>query len=693
MTSWINLESLPCAILMAVGAVLLFVKQNERTARIAWSVLLVIGMIHGVGMCLLPENLLSRNVVHYFLGAKYDFPYSKFYSLTSAATDRPQIFMHDLDHPPGFIRDDPSEQRAYFIDLLRAEKIEFDPMIPLTDLQRLAQESGVVHREAQRILQENLPPDQIESFCRDVRAALITENPDRDIEGIGNDITLDFGYNGSPFYTLVRHLDPTLYFPFGRATALLNMVWQVISLLVSIWLIGSALGMGLTSRIATAALIFASWDYVAWDLPGLSFAGFWLPIALALWGISRNRSIIGGVAIAWAGLFKLFPFVLILPSVVELVRSAWRKLRGSAAKIDWRFGLTVTVSGFAATLVFGGIAVLSGRSWSDFFGKIIVQFSSDAYVANNVSVGQLLLVFGIYRSPITTLVSLTALAFLAWLIWRTDSTDSRGRVLLLLLAAMPWFTYLWFNYYTIAPLVLLAFVAQRHRLGAAIGAASLTVVFALPPFDDPSLTGNQLLWLLKVIPYVAIPAWLVYVQFGVQFRERLVRRIGLIAAVVLIAILGGEAVRQSMIRRYDADGGQYLDRGQAQAALGCYNSLLGIAPGNAMAHMSKGICLAGMKQYDEAEASFRRAAELAPEQPHTFMNLAHLLLMRGKLVEARRQIEKAVALAPCDDAIWVEQARIVSALGDRGAAKGMVTRALELNPQNREAQALVRAGY
>lgn len=688
MPSWINLESLPCAILMAVGAVLLFVKRKERTSRIVWSILLFLGMTHAVGMCLLPENLLSRNVVHYYLGAKYSFPYSSFYSLTSAATDRPQIFMHDLEHPPGFIRDDPSEQRAYFIDLLRAEKIEFDPMVPLVDLQRLAQESGAVHREAQRILQENLPPDQIESFCRDVRAALITENPDRDIEGIGNDITLDFGYNGSPFYSLVRHLDPTLYFPFGRATAVLNLVWQVIGLLVSVWLIGSALGMGNTSRIAAAALIFASWDYVAWDLPGLSFAGFWLPIAMACWAISWNRAILGGAAIAWAWLFKLSPFALILPSVVELVRSAWRKLRGSANN-EWRLGLIVTASGIAATIVFGGITVLSGRSWSDFLGKIIVQFSSDAYVANNVSVGQLLLVFGIYRSPITTLVSVTALAFLTLLIWRSDFTDSRGRVLLLLLAAMPWFTYLWFNYYTVAPLVLLAFVAQRHSLGAAISAASLAVVYALPPFDGPVLIDNPVLWFLKTIPYIAIPAWLVYIEFGVQFRERVVRRVGLIVAIVLIVILGGEAVRQSMIRGYDTEGGRYLDQGQAQAALGCYNSLLGIAPGNAMAQMSKGICLAGMRQYDEAEASFRRAAELAPDQPHTFLNLAHLLLMRGKLVEARREIEKAVGLAPCDDAIWVEQARIVSALGDRDAAKGMVTRALELNPQNREAQAML----
>lgn len=676
---------------MAAAAVLLAIRLKEPAARITWFILLAAGIIHAVVMCLLPVNLFSRNIVHYYLGAKYDFPYSKFYSLTSAATDRPQIFMHDLDNPPGIVRDDPSEQRAYFIDLLRAEKIEFDPFSTLENLQKLAKESGTVHREAQRILQENLPPDQIESFCQDVNAALITENPEKDVEGIGNDITLDFGYNGSPFYTLVRHLDPTLYLPFGRATALLNMAWQIVGIFVSIWLIGSALGMGLTMRIATAALTFASWDYVAWDLPGLSFAGFWIPIAIACWGMSKSRTIIGGTAIAWAGLIKIFPFALFMPSAIELVRSWWKSFRKSGAT-DWRPSFTVLVSGSISIVLLAALAMLSGRSWFDFLGKIVVQFGSDAYVANNVSVGQLLLVFGIYRSPLTTLVSVTALAYLIILIWRSEIIDSRGRILILLLAAMPWFAYLWFNYYTIAPLMLLPLVAQKHRIGTAISAISLAIVFALPPFDGPILINNHPLWFIKTVPYIAIPAWLVYVEFATVLRQRTVRRIGMFAAAILLVILGGEAVRQSMIRRYDAEGGRFLDSGQGQAALGSYNSLLGIAPGNGMAHMSKGICLAGMRQYDEAETSFRRATELSPDQPHTFLNLAHLLLMRGKLAEAKAEIEKAMTTAPYDDAIWMERARIVSAIGDYNSARAFATRALELNPQNRAAQGILRQG-
>jgi hypothetical protein len=256
---------------------------------------------------------------------------------------------------------------------------------------------------------------------------------------------------------------------------------------------------------------------------------------------------------------------------------------------------------------------------------------------------------------------------------------------------MPWFVQLWFNYYAVAPLILLPLVAKKNPLGAAVGAASLAVVFLLPAFDDPILAENRLRWLVKTVPYIAIPAWLVFVEFKPLFQEKLVRRWGFVLSVVLVVLIGGEAFRQSMIRQYDTDGGRYLDQGQAKAALGCYNSLLGIAPRNAMAHMSKGICLAGMRQYDEAEASFRRASELAPDQPHTFSNLAHLLWMRGNFMEAQAEIEKAAALAPYDDAIWAERAQIVTTLGNHTAAKQYLTRAMELNPQNREAQAMLHS--
>ncbi|PWB71565.1 hypothetical protein C3F09_07705 [candidate division GN15 bacterium] len=689
--AWIDLNGLPCTIFMVVAAILLFVKMRDRTARVAWSILLAVSMIHGITISLLPDNWPGRGIVHYYIGAKYNFPYRAFYTLTSAATDRPQIVMHDLDHPPKIIRDSPSEQRAYFIDLLRSEHIDFDPTVSLPELRKLAEESGAVHREAEGILKANLPPDQIESFRRDVKAALIDKNPARDIEGIGNDIALDFGYNGSPFYSLVRHLDPTLYLPFGTGTAAVNLVWQLMALAASIWLMGIALGLGTTDRIAVGALFFASWDYVAWNLPGLSFAGFWLPIAVALWAVSRNRPVIGGAAVAWAGLIKLFPYALLLLPGVEMIRSLWRRLRRATARPEWKWSVTFVAATVAATLVLGGISELAGRSWVDFMGKILAQFSSEDYVGGNVSIGQVLIALGIFKSPITIVLRLIGLAAFVWFLWNTDSTESRPRLFLIVLAAMPWFVSFWFNYYTMAPLVLLPLIAKSNRLGAAMCAAGLALVFLLPEFASPIVLDNRFLWIIKVVPYLAIPGWLVFVEFRPLFARKAVQRWAIVLAAFAIVLVGGEAARQSMIRRYDAEGGRYLDQGQMQAALGSYNSLLGIAPRNAMAQMSKGICLAGMRQYDEAEASFRRATELAPDQSSTFLNLAHLLLMRGKLADARAAIEKAMALSPYDDAIWVEQARITAALGDRARAKEMVSRALELNPQNREAQALLRA--
>jgi hypothetical protein len=131
----------------------------------------------------------------------------------------------------------------------------------------------VVREEAERILREHLPPGEIEDFRRDVRLALLEENAERKIEGEGRDITWDYGFNGSPFYALVRQVDPTLHRPFGRGTARLNLVWQMTAALLLCWITGLALGVGFTERTAMAALLFASWDFVGWALPGLIFGG------------------------------------------------------------------------------------------------------------------------------------------------------------------------------------------------------------------------------------------------------------------------------------------------------------------------------------------------------------------------------------------------------------------------------------
>jgi Flp pilus assembly protein TadD len=69
--------------------------------------------------------------------------------------------------------------------------------------------------------------------------------------------------------------------------------------------------------------------------------------------------------------------------------------------------------------------------------------------------------------------------------------------------------------------------------------------------------------------------------------------------------------------------------GDLDGALADFERAIGIDPGEASLHNDRGAVLARMERYDEAEAAFRRAEELAPEDPVVQENLARLYQRTG----------------------------------------------------------------
>jgi Tfp pilus assembly protein PilF len=680
-----------CAGLMASGGLLLALRLRPSLARVAWLILLAAGLANALALSLAAGNLVNNNVAHYYLGAKHSFPYSACYKLINAAVERPQVAMRDLERPPAMRREDPREQRAYYIDLMREFGVEVNPLVPLPELRRRAKEAGVVQREAERILSDYLPAEQVEGFRLDVRRALWDEEAERNIREQGRDITWDYGYNGSPLYSLVRHLDPTLYRPFGRGTAWLNLAWQTVAALLLVWILGMALDEDMNGRLAMAALLFASWDFVAWSLPGLIFAGLWLPVALALLAMRLRWGGLAGVAIAWAGLIKLFPLVLALPAAARLARRILRRRPGGESHEASRFCLRLLVSCALAVPLLGLVSMLSGRSWWEFLHKIVVQFQSKGYIINSVSLSQGLLTLGRYGSEslLPGILSLVALATVTVMFLRSGDEgfmDSLPRRSLVLLAATGWLIHTWFNYYAVAPLLLLPLVARRHRLGAAVAAVGMAVAFLLPEFDDPRLIlpAHPVVHGLKVAPYVLIPAWLVALEFWGMRRLGKAWRTAVVAVAVLCtAAVVGEAWRLRAIRRLDDAAGAYLDSGDAQSALVRYRRLVMIAPHNAMAHMNEAIALANLGRSREAAAGFARARTLAPESLQARQNYGRWLLGAGKLEEAAAEMESARSLAPHHDGILSDLARIRLRQGRLPEARALLTRAQELHPGNR----------
>jgi len=84
--------------------------------------------------------------------------------------------------------------------------------------------------------------------------------------------------------------------------------------------------------------------------------------------------------------------------------------------------------------------------------------------------------------------------------------------------------------------------------------------------------------------------------------------------------------------------GRRLTCGLAPAGLGRAPRLLALL-GGVLVHAG---------EVDDAEARYRQALELRPDDPALMSNVALLLAERGELGEARRLAEKATTLAPND---------------------------------------------
>ncbi len=98
---------------------------------------------------------------------------------------------------------------------------------------------------------------------------------------------------------------------------------------------------------------------------------------------------------------------------------------------------------------------------------------------------------------------------------------------------------------------------------------------------------------------------------------------------------------------------------------------------------ARGISLERSGEWPRAEADFRRALELSPEQPYVLNYLGYTWVERGEnLAEARRMLERAVALRPQDGNIADSLGWALFKLGDIPGAIRWLERAVELEPRN-----------
>ncbi|MFN8589227.1 MAG: tetratricopeptide repeat protein [Candidatus Eisenbacteria bacterium] len=653
-----------------------------------WSVLLAAAFANALAMQLHADNRVGSNLVHYYLGARYPIPYPDLYRAYQAALEEPQVSMRDLEHPERIVRASDTEQRAYFLGLLRAHGVPpgepLDPLAPTAVLAERARASGAIAAEADTILARVLPAGRIAAFRRDVRASVALLR--------GRPFIQDYGYNGSPFYSLVRSADPALHLPLGALTGVWNLASQLVATGLLAAIAGKAFGLPLTDQLAIATLLLASWDFVAYAMSGLVFGELWLPLACFGWASRRRLALPAGFALAWVGLLKLFPFALAAPLLVRSLAPASSAPTGTeAGSRGW------ARVAFTAALVSAGLfalaAPISGRSWGEFTGKILGQFQSGSLVSvNSVSLSAFLGCVGVpVHSVVTTVLGAGFLAALVWLVsgeGREGFVAAMPRRAFVVMAATGWWTRNWFNYYAFVPLlVLMPVLASRgRRWGAAISVLGLGLSFALPDFDDPALLEQPLLHAIKLLPYVAIPVWMAAGErprvLPAWLRGVWPRRVVVAAGVALVGAFSFEVWRASEISRLAGAAEQCTRAGDSAGALALQDRLLRIVPGDARVHASRGISLGTLGRLDEARAAFAEASRLAPDDAASLDNLGRTLFMLGRLDEAAAAIESASRLGPADPSIAVGLARVRLGQGRRDEALSLLERARELAPED-----------
>lgn len=676
---------------LAIAALLVARPPRASHARAVWGLLAAAGLAYGLALNLQPQNFPHANFLHYWLGAKYPVPYAETYRVWRAAAGEPQTDIRDLAQPARLERERPAERRAYLIERLRRYGAAFDPLAPLDTLAARARASGAIAAEADSIVAAHVPAARRAALRADVRTAFAAAQGPR--------LLVDFGYNGSPFYGLLRQADPLLHRPLGPLAAWEQLAWQLLGVALLAWLTGAALGYTTTERLVAAALVLVCLDFTNFALPGLVFTEVWVPVAFAAWAAARRRWALAGAATAVAGLLKLFPFVLALAVAVPLLRSLLPASAGEDRGGARRRALAFGAACVAVTLGLGLLGTASGRDWADFLHKITTEFHSRLNMANNVSLAALLIAAGVSdRSPLPGVAALVAAVVVAALFWEREDerfAAALPRRLLVLAFATGLLARSWLNYYVVLPFVLLPWAARRHRAGAAVALAAVAASHALPAYDDPGLLANPALHAAKLLPFVALPAWFLWLELRERAWSPRVRRAALTLAVLLAVATAGELWRQSALTAAWTSGEAALAAGDGAGALAAFDGVTRLDPASADGRRKRAIALATLGRLDEALGDFARAARMAPDDPVAHDDYARALLMRGQPAEAGAQLERALALAPADPQVLFVLARVRATQARPAEAIALLERARELAPEEPaipEALAALRGG-
>ncbi|HEU0154195.1 MAG TPA: tetratricopeptide repeat protein [Arenimonas sp.] len=136
-----------------------------------------------------------------------------------------------------------------------------------------------------------------------------------------------------------------------------------------------------------------------------------------------------------------------------------------------------------------------------------------------------------------------------------------------------------------------------------------------------------------------------------------------------------------------------LREGKVKDALRIVEGVLATVPRSPDAHQLLAMCQSEAGEPALAERSFRRALELAPDQPLLLVNLATLLRKLGRVPEALSLYQRATEVAPGFGKAWLEFGNTLFDLGLADKAVPALERAVQVQPDSVMAWSVLGSAY
>jgi tetratricopeptide (TPR) repeat protein len=125
---------------------------------------------------------------------------------------------------------------------------------------------------------------------------------------------------------------------------------------------------------------------------------------------------------------------------------------------------------------------------------------------------------------------------------------------------------------------------------------------------------------------------------------------------------------------------------QYSEAVGSFDQIIRIDPGNAQAYNDRALLLSGgLNQHDDALESIKTAVEINPENANYYFNMGIILEAQEGYDEALQSYSQATILNPSLAVAWYRQGMVYKDLGKLNESVSFLSRALDLDANNADA--------